>query len=332
MITKCQIITDPQIDLSVTLTNGVEQKTFSEPVFDLLIDWQLITITHDGQSAIEIKDLLIDGQSIRENIYTGWYTDAQGKQYNPRNYFSREPAKWSIVVHSDISVLKERLCNQITNGDYGTDLFERYQWFLDLAQPLARSYSSQVDNFFTRSQGINFYPKYDYARHPFVSLNIPIDHDVVYAELVNTNITASTPPHNRWGGKIIELGDYPVLNNWLKNIGIEYVNHVDIRVLYSNGHIELHRDWDRCKEDSGIGVVMKHLHVPIMNSVDSKIKISGGTVMPDCINLFNNESFTHGGVNESDTDRYAVIVNAPITKEFVEKYIIKKNIHSNIEL
>jgi len=331
-MTHCEIITEPKVNFQIKLNNGHTQITCQGNNFELLSDWQLLTIEHDGSIEYEIKDLKIDGQSIRENIYTGWYTNTQGQRSNPRNYFLKEPAKWSIVVHSDISVFKERLCNQITNGDFGSDLFERYQWFLDIGHPLTGQYSSQVNKFFARSQGLNLYPKHDYVLHPFVSLNIPMDQVAIYNELIKTDIIPSAAPHSQWGGKIIDLTDYPVLTNWLKNVGIKDLNHVDIRVLYANGHIELHRDWDRHKEDSGIGIVMKHLHVPVMNTNGSKIKISGGTVMPDCVNLFNNESFTHSGVNESDTDRYVVIVNAPITKEFVEQYIIKKDIHSNIEL
>ena len=328
----CEIITEPKVDFQIKLNNGHEQTVCQGNSFELLKDWQLLTIDHNGSTEYEIKDLKIDGQSIRENIYVAWYTDQQGVNHNPRNYFLKEPAKWSIVLHNDISILKERLCNQITNGDYGTDLFERYQWFLDLGQTLTKPFSTQINNFFARAQGLNLYPKYDYALHPFVCLDIPIDQTAIYSEISKTNITASSLPHSQWGGKIIDLEDYPILGNWLKNIGLTSINHVDVRVLYTNGHIEMHRDWDRRKEDSGLGIEMKHLHVPIMNTDGSKIKISGGTIMPNCVNLFNNESYTHGGVNESSMDRYVVIVNAPVSKEFVEQYMVRKDIHSNIEL
>jgi hypothetical protein len=357
-MSTCQIITCPDVELSIRSRNGKEEKHYlTNGLFELLPGWQIIEIPHNGSTPYEITDVKINGQSLRELLYLAWFTKPSGEKLQPGNILTDMPGKWSIILHSDISVLKERVCNQITNGDYGTNLFEKYQWFLDLAEPLEKSIKPQIDAFMERSQGLNLYPKKEYQWWPFISLNIPVDDSIQEDLKLMTFGRRPSPPHYNWGYLDImskddpnefcrSIDQLPLPNcvKWLSGLGITSWTTIKSFVLYEHGYIDLHRDFDNTNfnnttvlfdptkglPDKGFGI--RHLHIPINNNEKITLKLSGGTLMPKTVNLLNNGGYSHSGFNLSNNVRYAVVINHEWTTEFVEKYIIPTDIYSNLEL
>jgi hypothetical protein len=350
-MSTCQIITNIPVDLKIRLSNGHGEKIISAPnVFELLPGWQLLELIHDGSSTFEIDDLLIDGQSILENIYLAWYTDQQGNYHQPRNAVTTEPATWSIVLHSDISIFKERICSQLPNGVYGKNLFEEYQWFVDLGYPLKKSFSVQVDKFFIRPQGLNFYRKDDYHLYPYIPLNITIDNgSEIETELKNLTYNTVRPDGAKanpgWINSYLMLEDnpekrcqrtdlitLPALRNWVASTGIVEFNHIVGLILPPGRAIEMHRDFmlhdkDLGPEDPNTTHNIYSLHINVTQNSQSKIKVAGGGVMPDGINILNNAGYVHAGINEGAADRYVITIKNPRPFNFIENFIVKSKIY-----
>ena len=349
LMSTCQIITTPTVDLKIKLSNGHGEKFIStNKSFELLLDWQLLEIIHDGSSVFEIDDLLINGQSILENIYLGWYTDQQGNYHQPRNAVNREPSTWSIVLHSDNSIFKEKVCSQLPNGVYGQNLFKKYQWFVDLGYPLKKSFSTQVDKFFTRPQGIHFYPKNDFSGYPYVPLGVPLNFAEIEAELkslnyeenigrtdgINANpgwlksyVMLSNDPEKRC--RDTESIPLPALKSWVTSLGIEDFTYIVGLILPVGGAIELHRDlhinnatwWDPTAPH------VYSLHIDVTENSQAKIKLASGGIMPGPVNIINNNGYVHAGIHEGTVDRYVITINNPSPWNFIENFVVKSDIY-----
>lgn len=344
-MTICQIITSPPTACRALLSNAFEEKIVdtSNP-FELVDGWQKITIDHNGSYRFDITDILLDGNSIRENIYTAWFTDSDNINHQPKNYFDHRPGTWTFIVHSDPGLFKERLCDQITNGDFGENLFEKYQVFVDLGTKLKHSFNSELDSFFARAQGINFYPKDEYPTHPYIPLDIDIDREQIFNEVKSLELTpvGNNVRHFRWESVQIKEADNPTVvcsetdklplpnvKKLLTSLGIEKFNRVSVFLLKPGGYIDLHRDQmrnDTCTFNPDIGIGIRHFYISLVNDGESKIKLGGAGVMHDGVVLINNGNFTHGGVNDGDSNRYVIIINGDHNKEFVDRYKINKDV------
>lgn len=344
-MTICQIITSPPTVCRVLLSNEFKEKIVdtSNP-FELITGWQKITIEHDGNSRFDITDIQLNGKSIRENIYTAWFTDGDNINHQPKNYFDHRAGTWTFIVHSDPSLFKERLCDQITNGDFGENLFEKYQVFVDLGTKLKNSFNAELDAFFERPQGINFYPKNDYPKHPYIPLDIDIDRENIFKEIKGLTLTpvGNNARHFRWESvQVKEINNpatvctetdklpLPHVQKLLVSLGIEKFNRVSVFLLKPGGYIDLHRDQmrnDSCTFDPSIGIGIRHFYISLVNDGESKIKLAGAGVMHDGVVLINNGNFTHGGVNDGNSDRYVIIVNGNHEKDFVDRHKIKQDV------
>jgi hypothetical protein len=349
----CQIITNPAVELIVRTHHGQDSLMYiGNETFELLEGWQQLDILNNGNITFEITDILIDGQSIGENLYTCWYIDNSGTMYQPKQSIPLETGTWSIILHSDISVLKERICSQLPNGSYGSgDLVKQYQWFVDLGYKIKNPPSTQIDNFFSRSQGLNFYPKEEYHNYPYIPLNIKIDNaEAIGMELkdlsynfvredgakanpgwINSYISSTSDPTKKC--RSTKDCSLPELKKWLEATGITEFNHIAALILPSGRGIEMHRDYmmydkDLGPEDINAKDNIYSLHIPILDHDQSKIKVAGGGIMPNGINILNNAGYVHAGINEGPKDRYVLTIKNPKPFDFIVKnWIIKSNIY-----
>ena len=344
-MSTCQIKTTPTVDLKIRLSNGHGEKNIiTNQSFKLLPDWQLLEIIHNGNSTFKIDDLLIDGQSILENIFLGWYTDQQGNYHQPRNELTTERATWSILLHNDISVLKERIGSQLPNGIYGQNLFEEYQWFVDLGFKSKKSFSPQVDNFFARPQGLNLYHKGDYCLYPYIPLDLNLTNDqsqAIESELKTLNYSVASPYHRakanpNWSNSYLMSKDesekkctlthqlpLPELKKWISSFGIIGFDHIVSYVLPAGCAIELHKDFNKIKSPDEH---VYSLHVKITQNNQSKIKVAGGGIMAPGANILN-AGYIHSGINESTIDRYAITIKNPKLVGLIENWASKSKIY-----
>ena len=87
-------------------------------------DWHLLKIPYRGVK-IEISDILINDVSVQHLLYTGWFENKQGKKFQPATAVW-EPGNFYFWFHSNLGFMKGEIFSQIYNGDYGTNLFEKY--------------------------------------------------------------------------------------------------------------------------------------------------------------------------------------------------------------
>jgi len=351
MTSICKIITKPETVLTVRLRNGkVDETVATAQEFQLLDDWQLIEIIDSEIKEIEIQSISIDNEDLGELLYTSWATDGSKRKFQPCTSLNNKFIRWSMVLHSDVSAFKERLCNQVVNGDFGKNLFEHYQWFLDLAENLSQSTNSNnLDKFMQRSQGLNLYPKHSYYLWPFISLDIPIDQLAIYEEIQNLERISAGSRSPGWSRKdytadVLGSLELPQTKKWLADIGVAGLGHVNPALLKSRGYINLHRDFDQDHRgkywdphiqgmpppERGIGIDI--IHVPLLGNEQVKLKVSGGGIMPNTANLLNHAAYAHAAVNEGYNDRYVLIIYAVWTDEFVQKYLIPTEIYCNLDI
>ena len=353
MTSICKIITEPNINLTIRLHNGYGEKNLTtNQAFELLPEWQQVEVYYNGTHRLEIKDVTIDGQSIGENIYLAWFKDQNGVDYQPMNNLGNQIGTWSIILHSNISIFKERICSQLPNGAYGKNLFEHYQWFVDLGYNLKNSYSPQVDNFFARPQGLNLYRKQDYHLYPYIPLTLKLTDEQsidIESELRALTYNIVNPKGAKvnpgWINSYIMLGNdpekkcqstdlitLPALKKWVTSTGITEFNHAVGLILPPGRAIEMHRDYMLHDKDLGIEDLntthnIYSLHINISQNSQSMIKVSGGGIMPDGVNILNNASYVHAGVNEGTTDRYVITIKNPRPFDFIKNWIVNSNIY-----
>jgi hypothetical protein len=236
----------------------------------------------------------------------------------------------------------------LPNGAYGKNLFEEYQWFVDLGYNSKNQYSPQVNNFFARPQGLNLYRKQDYHLYPYIPLTLTLTND--QAKDIETELkalafnTVNTKINPGWMNSymMLEQGTekkcqstdkitLPALRAWFDSIGIVKFDHIVGYILTPGHAIELHKDsmlHDKGPDtiDPITGQNIYKLHVNVTQTNQSKIKMSGGGIMPNGINIINN-AYIHAGINEDLIDRYVITIKNPKPFDFIKNWIINSSIY-----
>jgi len=335
-MTICTIFTEPLANLQIEITAYNNKKIKVSTVnqnFKMEQGWQIITVR--SQISVHIKDVLIGGQSIRENLYTSWATDKDDNFVQPCSHIDSTMG-WCIILNDNQAIYKEQICRSIKNNDYGKNLFELYQPYLDLGTTLKKHYTSQINLFFEHSFGFNYYDKCDYGRHPFTSLDIPYDHELFFDDIKDIPLEIHPNKNHRDWYKMFfrdpednektckNVTDLPVKNirEWFLSLGIKTIRKLQVSLLKPDGYIELHKD-DTYTFDQP-NTISNSLHIPIFHHPEAMIKTANGGIMPQCINVLNNAYHVHGGVNTGKEDRYVLLVTVELDQQFIDKY--KKNV------
>ena len=75
--------------------------------FDIETGWYELRVEYID-AKIEIQDIKINDTSIKEIIYTGYYTDGSGKIHQPATAVWDEGGVFSIWLHTELGVLFQR--------------------------------------------------------------------------------------------------------------------------------------------------------------------------------------------------------------------------------
>jgi hypothetical protein len=303
-----EMVIEGNCAVPLTLSNTHQRKTIPNVhhCFSLLEGWQLMEIACPLAGTAEIKDILMHGHSIGEDLYTSWFEHADGRIQQPATWLGDQQGLWRMMMHSDPAVFKERCCSNIHPGDSGKNLFQDYLIYADLGMEIKRL-TPRLRSFFGRPEGINWHPNDDLARVPFVPLALDIPDLLSELEALALKPHAN-PRHRGWFHAMYYPSDLPSqrLDDWLCGLGLVW-SRVNVSRLDPGGYIEMHRDTDATSS----------LHINLSRDGGGLVKVANGGVMPQGANIINNHYHVHAAVNDSDLARYALIVKADLSDEWI---------------
>lgn len=122
-------------------------------------DWHLLKIPYRGVK-IEISDILINDVSVQHLLYTGWFENKQGKKFQPATAVW-EPGNFYFWFHPNLGFMKGEIFSQIYNGDYGTNLFEKYLFTVDRPVNIPDTFPKDIQQFFATALGPKWWHKHD---------------------------------------------------------------------------------------------------------------------------------------------------------------------------
>jgi hypothetical protein len=300
----CKFIVESNKPISAELVNKNKSVTIANITqeFELLDGWQIILINVKDFIPFTIHDICIDGKSIEELLLTSWVQTYKNVPLQPFNKFLyKMSGTWKIVLHSDLSVLQERCYNSITSSDYGTNLFANYDIFVDLGHDLQNpaKFNSDINNFFSRPQGLHFYKKTPELEIPFLHLDIAVPTEELLSEIQKLDM------HNlhkveSWSYLKVYRNECPeFIVQWLSSIGIHQFSQITVFCLEPYGHLDLHRD------DSVGADELNRIHINLGKDEHNQFKFSCAGLVPKGANFTKVYKFAHTVYNESAEPRYS---------------------------
>ena len=163
---KLSIDTDVELK-SYCLVNLKDEKiTFtSGTAFELETGWYNLVVQYHGEK-VNITDIKINGESIKEYIYTGFFTEkSTGKKFQPANSLWTE-GFYSIWIHTEIGYMVQKHATSIRNGDYGKNLFDDYLFTVDKSIELDHNWPELIKSYFRHGNGPRWWKK-DLKRTPY---------------------------------------------------------------------------------------------------------------------------------------------------------------------
>ena len=220
---------------------------------DIPHGWYEICVEYSGQKT-EIQDILINDTSIEHIIYTGYYTDGNGTIHQPCTAVWDEGGVFSIWIHTEIGLLYQTIVDQIRNGDYGTNLFEKYMLTVDRPLKINNHWDQKLTSFFQHANGpCWWYLNNDYT--PWKKLALPTFDTVQLINDLNEWLPHYEERNNgAWCIRQLKPGasDLPFVdwkdipdNNIKKlvtSIGYKRLIDISVQTLKPGASIEIHRD------------------------------------------------------------------------------------------
>lgn len=220
---------------------------------DIPHGWYELCVEYNGQKT-EIQDILINDISIEYLIYTGYYKDGNGNIHQPCTSVWDEGGIFSIWIHTEIGFLYQTIFDVIRNGDYGTNLFEKYMLTVDRPLKINDSWDPKLQSFFQHANGPNWW-LLDNDFTPWKKIKLPyIDVDQLLIELNEWLPYSKQKNDGTWciqqlkpGASdlpFVELDNIPDNNikKLVTSIGYKRLIDISVQTLKPGASIQIHRD------------------------------------------------------------------------------------------
>lgn len=342
IITKDQIQGNAlEIDISGVHTdytvngNTVEIKHNIEHGFNML--------SVKSQSPMEIIDMKIDGNSIRNYIYLS-FIEEKGKRFQPATHISNTDQTWMLPLIYPYSNWISFILKHIPNGYYGSDLFKDFHFFFPDRIKIKNTFSKVLCDYFYNDSEYTIIDKeqvgnwYDGSALPYQRLQLDYN-KVALCDEIKQNINdlkfdVDHPGQNKLN--LEEFGDYEQWatcsliqgNEANRNVSIheksqsfkhlthlyEFINelpitnlhHFMIATLPPNSFIYPHSDsGNRAFQPKGTTTMYFNLE-----QVDGVFfKFGNVGLVPNAGGLLiNNKKYAHAVVNQGEQTRYIITI------------------------
>lgn len=225
----------------------------------LPIGWYELNIEYTGVKT-SIDAIILNGEDIKHLMYTGQYVDGAGKRHQPGNAVWDHGGCFAIWLHTDTGFFYERIMRSITNGDYGTDLSQKYQITVDKPVHINKDFPKHLQSFFGTGDGPNWWHKG--RRHlPWDIIPTPeVDKKELLREcqrlcVYENAYHAASSDSPGWTVMYadkkqnfeppfisIDAEKYPAIQKTIDSIGMEKALNVSTYSLTPGGYVHLHRD------------------------------------------------------------------------------------------
>ena len=308
--------------LNFYLKDLSDQKHYIELDQDVDIPegWYELNV-HFVDTKIEISDILIENTSIKEIIYTGYYTDGNNKVHQPATAVWDHNGCFRIWLHTQIGTLFQRVYDSIRNGDYGKNLFEKYVLTIDKPIKINDKFDTSIKSFFENGDGPHWWIKNDRST-PWMPIELgEIDKDKLLQELdiALPFLVKKKDGRIRKGLKETTDPDLPLVNIedikskmvqlFLRKIGYKRIIDIGVQTLHPGKSILIHRD---DHYDSGAYPYIKgckKFYWNIKNHENVFFKLGRSGLLPlEKSLLINTIEHTHAVINQSDKPRTVILI------------------------
>jgi len=316
MMTKIEIITDNSVTPTVLVEDifGNNLQPDATHEYNLQHDWHCIKIPYEG-TRLEFTDIKLNGNSIEHLIYTGYFhSDLDNKKHQPATAVW-ETGKFILWFHPKLGVWQKTLYEQIENGMFGKNLFEKYSLTVDRPVTIDDNFPENIKTFFAHSFGPVWWKK-DSVKFPYRQLDIDVDEQTIKA----VQELESKLPHNKTvNGWIDHMSETPtddadprplkdigniLVEKLLDNAGYSHYLSYSVMTLNPGRHINIHiDDHVKCKNiDYVKGCQKFYLAYGDLDGVYFKLGSAG--ILPfDKPLLINTTQHTHSVVNQTANAR-----------------------------
>ena len=326
--------------LSITSTEKLEKfylKNLDDKIFNIELDkeqniptgWYELIIPYLSKQ-IEIFDILINNESIKHFLHTGFYQDSNGKIHQPANAVWDNGGYYTIWVHTEIGIMWQRFGEQIKPGDFGTNLFKKYTLTVDKNVIIKDQWSNTLKSFFKNGNGPNWWIKND-IRTPYLViddkeiLNIDKNHLLTELEKCLPFKHYNLNGHKGWHriGLRDTCADLPsceindlsskFVRDFIKKLGYKKIIDITIQKLDPNSAVDIHKDdhSDRNYYQHTLGASKFYWNITDPKDIYFKLGTSG--LLPLEHPFFvNTITHIHAVINESNKERIVINIKGEL--------------------
>jgi len=315
--------------LSITSTEKLEKfylKDLNNKVFNIELDreqnipenWYELIVPYTGKK-IEISDIQINDDSMKEVMYTGFYTDGLGVKHQPATAVWDDGGFFSIWIHTQSGRMWQRFKDQIRNKDWGTFLFDKYVFTVDRPIKVADYWNNNLKHYFGFGDGPNWWLKNNRFT-PYIEID-SIDTKKIDLDKLISELDLCFPPecrscydgHTRRGMKLgpaelpfTEIKDLTskMVQDFVTALGYKRIIDIQLQTLDPKTAIPIHKDhhFDRECYPWTSGAVKFYWN--LTDSKDVYFKLGNAGLLPLEKPLFINATeHVHAVLNERKDHR-----------------------------
>jgi hypothetical protein len=327
MLSNITIDIESKFDIGVCYVedlNGNSHKIKNRHIFSIPNNWFLLKIPYENINN-EIFKIKINNVDIDYLIYTGFFENLKKEKFQPATAVW-EPGEFKIWLHPNAGFYKYSIFDQIQNGDYGKNLFEKYMLTVDRSVNLDRTkYPDDICDFFQYPFGPKWWLKNDITR-PYKILENKnfesVNKDILIKQIKDI-AKVHDVKNNSWEGfSLKEKSDLPFesIFNFPSEIKkiidiVEYTDILDISLMILQPrssikiHVDDHLNRDGWKYLSGC----RKLYWTLTDTKEVYFKFGRAGLLPlDSPALINTGMHVHSVVNNTDEVRYTLLMYGKI--------------------
>lgn len=274
--------------------------------------WHLLAISSADTDHLQIKDILIENISIGQMMLIMFLE--QSKQCT---FGWVDRRRFLIPLHPNYATFRKVVFSHIDQGDYGTQIYQKYDFAFNQNPQLIHQYPKSVMDFFSDVVGPVWHKKYSVRSPWFLGAKVDRNRlrrevDAVKHKFLPRDIRLDS--YHGWADTILTVSTLKEL----KETGLEYLSEiltecrfhslksVNIGYLPPGGYINSHKDIK-----SG-DTAKNKVYIPVEFDRGNYFKFSSGGYVPldqPYAACLNTDLFVHSVVNDSQTGRLIIGCN-----------------------
>ena len=321
--------------LSIVSTEELQSfylKDLNDKIFNIELDkeqnipegWYELVIPYVDKK-VEISDISINGNSIKELIYTGFYTDGNDTVHQPASAVWDQNGYFSIWIHTQLGMLWQSICDQIRSGDFGTNLFEKYLFTVDKNISIKEDcFDNSLQSYFANGYGPRWWLKNDrFTPYKIIDNDniLKTDTSKLLLELkkclpYTQKDLSGVKGWHRYGLKngpadlpFVEIADVPsnFVQEFIRKLGYKRIIDIAIQTLTPNTAVPIHRDDHYRRKGYQYTSGAKKFYWNLGSTKDIYFKLGESGLLPLEKPMFiNTVEHVHAVVNQSEEERTVI--------------------------